>query len=325
MADGIKPIGRVVILALVVLLVLVSTRVSFAQDYPAKPIRFVIGPAPDVLARLVGQKLTETWGQQIVVDQRPGAGGIVAAEIVAKAAPDGYTWLLSTGAYTTLVGLYPKLPFDFVRDLAPVSLLASIPFLLVAHPSLPARSVGGLIKLARARPGQINYASGGAGTTSHLAGEMFKNMAKINIVHVPYKTVPAGLVGLISGETQLMFAIMQAGLPHVKAGKLRALAVSGAKRSPSAPDVPTISESGVPGYEFISWNGVHVTAGTSKAIIARIQGELVKVLAQPDVKERMFNLGMEVAGSTPEQLAALVNSDIAKWGKVIKESGVHAD
>jgi tripartite-type tricarboxylate transporter receptor subunit TctC len=283
-----------------------------AQDYPAKPIRFVIGPAPDVLARLVGQKLTEAWGQQVVVDQRPGAGGILAAEIVAKAPPDGYTWLLSTGAYTTLVGLYPKLPFDFVRDFAPVSLLATIPFLLVAHPSLPAKSVQELLKLARARPGQINYASGGTGTTSHLAGEMFKNMTKINIVHVPYKSVPASLVGLISGETQLTFAIMQAGYPHVTSGKLRALAVTAGKRSPSAPDIPTVAESGVPGYEFISWNAVHVPAATPKAVIKKVQAELIKVLALPDVKERMFSLGMEVAGSTPEQLAALVKSDIAK-------------
>jgi tripartite-type tricarboxylate transporter receptor subunit TctC len=319
-----KPASRVAIL-LSAVCALASAAGAFAQEYPTKPIRFVIGPAPDVLARLVGQKLTDAWGQQVIVDQRPGAGGIIAGETVAKAPPDGYTWLLSTGAYPTLIGLYPKLPFDFVRDLAPVSLLASIPFLLVAHPSLPVKSVGELLKLARARPGEINYASSGTGTTAHLAGEMFKSMAKVNIVHVPYKGVPAGLVGLVSGEAQLMFAIMQAGLPHVKAGKLKALAVSGAKRSQSAPGLPTIAESGVPGYEFTSWNGVHVTAGTPKAVITRIHAELVKVVATPDVKERMFNLGMEVAGSTPEQLAVLVNSDIAKWGKVIKESGVKVD
>lgn len=317
-------VPRAAILAVIVLWS-VSRGVAIAQDYPTKPIRFVIGPAPDVMARLVGQKLTDVWGQQIVVDQRPGAGGIIAAEIVAKAPPDGYTWLLSTGAYPTLIGLYPKLPFDFVRDLAPVSLLASIPFLLVVHPSVPAKSVEDLLKLARARPGQINYASSGNGGTAHLATEMFKNMARINIVHVPYKGVPAGVVAVISGEAQMMFAIMQAGYPHVKAGKLRALAVSGAKRSQSAPDLPTIAESGVPGYEFTSWNGVHVTAGTSKAIVARIHTELIKVVALPDVRERMFSLGMEIAGSTPEELAALVNSDIAKWGKVIKESGVRVD
>lgn len=319
-----KSASRVGVLALVILWA-VSSGIAAAQGYPAKPIRFVIGPAPDVLARLIGQKLTDAWGQQVVVDQRPGAGGIIAGEAVAKAPPDGYTWLLSTGAYPTLVGLYPKLPFDFVRDLAPVSLLASIPFVLVSHPSLPAKSMSELVKLARARPGQINYASSGTGTTAHLAMEMFKNMAKVKLVHVPYKGVAAGLVGVISGESQLMFAIMQAGLPHVKAGKLRALAVSGAKRSQSAPDLPTIAESGVPGYEFKSWNGVHVPAGTPKPIIAKIQAELVKVVAMPDVKERMFGLGMEVEGSTPEQLGTLVKSDIAKWGKVIKEAGVRID
>jgi tripartite-type tricarboxylate transporter receptor subunit TctC len=296
-----------------------------AADWPARPIRFIVGASPDVLARLVGQKLTDAWGQQIVVDQRPGAGGIIAGELVAKAPPDGYTWLLSTGAYTTLVGLYPKLPYDFVRDLAPVTLLATIPFLLVVHPSVPATSVKELVQLARARPGQLNYASGGNGTTAHLAAEMFKNMAQLNIVHVPYKGTPAAVGDLMGGQVQMMFAIMQSSFPLVKAGKLKALGVSGSKRSASAPDLPTIAESGVPGYEFISWNAVHVPAATSKAVIARIRGELVKILGLPDMKERMFGLGMEVEGGTPEQLAVLVNSDIAKWSKVIKESGVKGD
>jgi len=193
------------------------------------------------------------------------------------------------------------------------------------HPSVPAKSVAELVKLARERPGQLNYASGGNGTTSHLAGEMFKNMAGIHIVHVPYKGTVPGVVDLMSGHVHAMFAIMQSAYPYVQAGRLKALAVSGARRSPSAPALPTIAESGVPGYEFTSWNGVHVTAGTPRAVIAKIHGELVKVVALPDVKERMFNLGMEVAGSTPEQLGSLVASDIAKWGKVIKASGVRVD
>ena len=295
---------------------------ALAQAYPAKPIRFVIGPAPDVLARMVGQKLSDAWGQQVVVDQRPGAGGIIAAETVAKAAPDGYTWLLSTGAYTTLVGLYPKLPYDFVKDFAPVTLMATIPFLLVSHPSLPVKSIPELITLARARPGEINYASSGTGTTAHLATEMFRNMAGIKLVHVPYKGVPAGLVGVISGEAQLMFAIMQAGYPYVKAGRLRALGVTSAKRSSSAPEVPTISEAGVPGYEFISWNAIHVPARTPRAIVTKIQADVIKALAAPDVRKRMFGLGMEAVGSTPGELAELVRSDIAKWSKVIKDAGV---
>jgi tripartite-type tricarboxylate transporter receptor subunit TctC len=298
---------------------------AFAQNYPVKPIRFIVGPGPDVLARLVGQKLTESWGQQVVVDQRPAAGGIIAAESVAKAAPDGYTLLLSTATYTVAAILYPKLPYDFVKDLAPVSLLASLPFLLVAHPSVPAHSVKELVQLARAKPGQLNYASSGNGTTAHLAGEMLKNMAKINIVHVPYKGTVAGVTDLIGGQVHMMFAIIQSSLPYVKTGKLKALAVSSVKRSASAPEVPTIDESGLPGYEFVSWNGVHVPGGTSKAIIARLHSELLKTLAQPDMKDRMFNLGMEPVGNTPDEFATVVNADIAKWGKVVRDSGIRAD
>ena len=296
-----------------------------AADWPTKPIRFIVGASPDVLPRLVGQKLTDVWGQQIVVDQRPGAGGIIAGELVAKSLPDGYTWLLSTGANTTQVALHSKLPYDFVRDLAPVALMATIPFALAVHPSVQASSVEELIKLARAQPGKLNYASGGTGTTSHLAGELFKSMAKVNIVHVPYKSVAPGVVDLIGGQVQMMFAVMQSALPHVKAGRLKALAVSSAKRTSSAPDLPTIAEAGVPGYEFVSWNAVHVPAGTPKTVIRTIHRELMKVLALPDVKERMFGLGLEVAGDTPEKLDALVRSDIAKWSKVIKEAGIKAE
>jgi tripartite-type tricarboxylate transporter receptor subunit TctC len=261
----------------------------------------------------------------VVVDQRPAVGGMVAADAVAKAAPDGHTLLLSTATYTTLMSLYPKVPYDFVRDLAPVSLLATIPFVLVVHPSVPARSTEELLRLARARPGQLNYASSGVGATSHLAHELLNNMAGIKTVHVPYKgTVPA-VIDLISGQVHMMLGIMQGSLPHVKAGRLRALAVSGLKPSPSAPDLPTISASGVPGFEFTSWNGVHVPAGTSKAIIAKLHAELLKILALPDVKERMFDLGLEQAGSTPEELGALVNANIEKWGKLIRQLGVRGD
>ena len=275
-----------------------------------------------MLARLVGQKVTESWGQQVVVDQRPGAGGIIAAESVAKSAPDGYTLLLSTGTYTTIPSLYAKVPYDFAKDLQPVTLLATLPFLLVAHPSLPAKSVQELVQLARARPGQLNYASSGNGTTAHLAGEMLKSMAKINIVHVPYKGTVPGVIDLVAGQVHVMFAIIQSSLPYVQAGRLRALGVSASRRSSSAPQVPTIAESGVPGYEFISWNGIHAPAATSKAVTGKLNAELLKVIAAPDVKERMSGLGMEVAGGTPEEFGALVKSDIAKWAKVIREAGI---
>jgi tripartite-type tricarboxylate transporter receptor subunit TctC len=296
--------------------------VAAAQDYPSKPIRVIVGPGPDVLARIVGQKLTDAWSQQVIVDQRPGAGGIIAAESVAKSGPDGYTLLLSTGTYTTIPSLYAKVPYDFVKDLQPVTLLATLPFLLVAHPSLPAKSVQELVQLARARPGQLNYASSGNGTTAHLAGEMLKSMAKINIVHVPYKGTVPGVIDLVAGQVHVMFAIIQSSLPYVQAGRLRALGVSAAKRSSSAPGVPTIAESGVPGYEFISWNGIHAPAATSKAVTGKLNAELLRVIAAPDVKERMSGLGMEVAGGTPEEFGALVKSDIAKWAKVIRDAGI---
>jgi len=296
-----------------------------AQDYPAKPIRFIVGPGPDVLARIVGQKLTEAWGQQVLVDQRPGAGGIIAADSVAKSPADGYTLLLSTGTYTTIPSLYSKVPYDFVKDLQPVTLLATLPFLLVAHPSVPAKNVQELLALARARPGQLNYASSGNGTTAHLAGEMLKSMTKTNMVHVPYKGTVPGVTDLVAGQVHVMFAIIQSSLPYVKAGRLKALAVSSAKRSSSAPEVPTISESGVAGYEFISWNGVHVPAATPKPVAAKLNTELLRVITVPDVKEKMSGLGMDIAGGTPEEFGALVKSDIAKWAKVIREAGIKAE
>jgi tripartite-type tricarboxylate transporter receptor subunit TctC len=301
------------------------TGAAVAQGYPAKPIRIIVGPGPDVLARIIGQKLTDAWGQQVLVEQRPGAGGIIAAESVAKSVPDGYTLLLSTGTYTTIPSLYSKVPYDFVKDLQPVTLLATLPFLLVAHPSLPAKNVQELVQLARARPGKLNYASSGNGTTAHLAGEMLKSMAKINIVHVPYKGTVPGVTDLVAGQVHVMFAIIQSSLPYVKAGRLRALGVSSAKRSSSAPEVPTIAESGVPGYEFISWNGIHAPAAVNKAVTGKLSAELLKAITLPEVKERMFGLGMEVAGGTPDSFGTLVKSDIAKWAKVIREAGIKVE
>lgn len=315
---------RMAVLTLIVS-VSVSSGAAFAQNYPTKPIRFIVGPGPDVLARMIGQRLTDNWGQQVVVDQRPGAGGIIAADTVSKSIPDGYTLLLTTGAYTVNAALYSKLPYNLERDLAPVSLLATISFLVIVNPALPVKSLQELIQLAKARPGSLNCAHSGPGTTAHLGCEMLKSSAHIDIVPVPYKgTVPA-IIDVIGGQAQLMFAVMQGGLPHVQAGKLRALAVTGAKRSAALPDVPTIAEAGVPGADFISWNGVHVPARTPQATLAKLNGELDRLVKLPEVRERMLTLGLDPAGGTPEAFAVFVKADIARWAKVIKDSGVRVE
>ena len=304
---------------------LAAPLVTHAQDYPVKPIRFIVGPGPDVLARVIGQKLTDSWGQQVVVDQRPGAGGIIAADTVAKSLPDGYTLLLTTGAYTINAMLYPKLPFSFERDFAPVSLLTVISFLVIVNPSVPAKSMQELIQLAKSKPGSLNCAHSGPGTTAHLGCEMLKTSAHIDIVSVPYKgTVPA-IIDVIGGQAQLMFAVMQGGLPHVQSGKLRALAVTGPRRSAALPDVPTITEAGVPGADFITWNGVHVPARTPKMIITKLNAEVNRLLKLTDVRERMQTLGLDPAGGTPEEFAAFVKADLARWAKAIKETGVRAE
>ncbi len=296
-----------------------------AQTFPDKPIRLIVGPGPDVLARIVGQKMTDNWGQQVVVDQRPGAGGLIAADLVAKSQPDGYTLLLTTGAYTINHTLYPKAPANLEKDFAPVSLLASISFLVIVPPSLPAKNMQELIALAKAKPGTLNCAHSGPGTTAHLGCEMLKSAAKIDIVSIPYKgTVPA-IIDVVAGQAQLMFAVMQGGLPQVKAGKLRAVAVTGKKRHPSLPDVQTISEAGYAASDFVTWNGIHIPVKTPKAIIARINGEFDRILKLPDVKDRMFELGLDPVGGSAESFGEFVREDIARWAKVIKEANVKAE
>jgi tripartite-type tricarboxylate transporter receptor subunit TctC len=260
-----------------------------------------------------------------VVDQRPAAGGIIAADTVAKSIPDGYTLLLTTGAYTINATLYPKLPYNLERDLAPVDLLALISFLVIVNPSLPAKSMQELVQLARAKPGTLNCAHSGPGTTAHLGCEMLKSSARIDIVPVSYKgTIPA-IVDVMSGQAQLMFAVMQGGLPQVQAGKLRAVAVTGLKRAAALPDVPTISEAGYSGADFISWNGVHVRAGTPKTIVARLNDELNRTLKLSDIQERMASLGLDPAGRTPEAFGAFVKEDIARWANVIKTANVRIE
>jgi tripartite-type tricarboxylate transporter receptor subunit TctC len=296
-----------------------------AADWPARPVRFVVGPGPDVLARLVGQQLTERWGQQVVVDQRPGAGGIIAAETVAKATADGHTLLLTTGSYTINHTLRKKLPYDLTRDLAPVALLATIQFLLATPPGLPVKDVEDLLRLARAQPGKLNCASSGTGTTAHLGCEMLNQLGRVSLVHVPYKGLAAAVTDLLGGRMESGFVVMQAGLPYVRSGKLRALAVSGAKRSAAIAELPTVAEAGVPGFAFESWNGVHVPAATPRAIVARLNRDLVATIEIPQVRKRMLELGLEPAGGTPDAFAAFVRDDIARWARLIAQAGVRVD
>jgi tripartite-type tricarboxylate transporter receptor subunit TctC len=320
--------SRVVLVLYAVTLGAFPTLAS-AQTYPQKPIRFILpfppGGGTDTLGRIVGQKLGESLGQQVVIDNRPGAGANIGAELAAKSPPDGYTIFMGNVAHTINASLYSKLNYDLVKDFAPVTMLGLTANIVVVHPSVPAKSLKELIALAKARPGELNYASSGSGSSSHLAGELFKNMAHINMTHIPYKGGGPAVVNLISGEASVGFATMPSALPHVKAGKLRALAVTTSQRSQAAPDLPTVAEAGVPGYEASTWYCLLLPAGTPHDIVARLNAEMVKVLRHADVKNRLTGLGYEITTTTPEQLAAHIRSEIAKWGKVVKATGIHVD
>jgi len=318
-------------LSLAATLAILAPHAAAAADaYPAKPVRFVVafppGGGTDIIARSIAQKLTERIAQQVVVDNRPGAGGNIGTDIVAKSAPDGYTMLMgSAGPLAINASLFGKMPFDPIKDLAPVTLAASTPNVLVVHPSLRAATVKELIALAKARPGEINFASSGHGTPAHLAGELFNSMAGVKMVHVPYKGAAPALADLLGGQVQLMFSTMPPALPHVKDGKLRALAVTSAKRSPAAPDLPTLDEIALPGFEANTWHGVVVPAGTPATIVARLNREIVAILHLPEVVERLSCQGAEPVGSTPEEFAAYIRSETLKWAKVVRDSGAKAE
>jgi len=301
-----------------------------AQQYPVRPVRFVLGFAPggasDTMARAIGTQLSQGLGQPVVIDNRAGAGGNIAAEIVARSAPDGYTMLLgNNGILAVNVSLYPKLAFDPVKDFAPVVLVASQPNVLVVHPGVAAKSVKELVALAKAKPGQLNYASPGPGTTGHLAGELFKRMAGVEYTLIPFKGGGPAALAMLSGETQFTFATALSVQGHIKSGKLRALAVTTAARSASFPELPTVAESGVPGFDAITWHGVVVPARTPQAVIARLNREFNKLLQAPDMRAKLLALGSEVIGGEPKQLTDYMKVEIPRWAKVIKESGARAE
>jgi tripartite-type tricarboxylate transporter receptor subunit TctC len=306
-----------------------TSGVSAAADYPSKPIRVIVGLAPggatDIIARGVAQKLTEALGQSVVIDNRAGAGGNIGAALAAKSPPDGYTALIVSSTYSINPSLYRQMPFDPVKDLQPVTLIASSPFLLLVHPSLAVKSVKELIALAKAKPKQLNYGSGGVGNSGHLAAELFTSMAGIEFTHVPYKGAGPALIEAVGGHVQLIFSSIVSGMPFARNGKLNALAITTLKRSSAMPELPTVSESGLHGYDFSSWYGLLVPAGTSAAIIARLNEATVKALKAADLKERLATEGCEPVGSSPQQFAAHLNTEMTRWAKVVKASGMRAE
>jgi tripartite-type tricarboxylate transporter receptor subunit TctC len=301
-----------------------------AQPYPSKPIRFVVqasaGGQTDIMARIVAQKLSQSWGQQVIVDNRPGAGGTIAMDHVAKSPADGYT--LGTAAMNThgaATGLYPKLPYDAVRDFAPVVYAVSTVSVLTVHPALPVRTLKELLALARAKPGQLTYASGGSGTSAHLFMELLKMNTKVDIVHVPYKGSAPAVTDVMAGQVSMQFDPMPSSLPFIKSGKLRALTVSSGKRSPILPDVPTTIEAGVPGYDYLSWLSFVAPAGTPREVIVKLNGEINRILQDPEVRQKLNGLGMSPVGGTPEELGAHIKKQVEVWTKVIQVSGAKAE
>ena len=301
---------------------------AFAQTYPAKTVRIIVGYPPggptDVIARTVAQKLTIALGQQVIVDNRPGASGMIGAEQVVKAAPDGYTLLTVPITYAVTPSVYPKMPYDAEKDLAPVALVASSPFILVVHPTLPVKTVKELIALAKSRPGQINYASASTGGMPHLAGELFNMMTGVKLTHIPYKGAAPATVDLLAGQVSLMFNNMLSAMPLVKANKLRAVAVTSLKRSAAIPELPTIAET-VKGFEASGWYGAFAPAATPKDIIAKLNAEINKLMRLPDVAQRLAGDGVEAASMTPAEFGAYLHSEIAKWGRVVQISGAKVD
>jgi len=303
---------------------------SSAQSYPNRPVRILVpfppGAGVDIVARMLGLPLTDLWGQAAVVDNRPGAGGTIACELAAKAAPDGYTLLLGNiSTFAMAPSLYKKVNYDPVQSFAPITLVNTSANVLVAHPSVPATTTQALIALAKAKPGQINYASAGSGTSPHLAAELFKSMAGVDLVHVPYKGSPQALTDLLGGQTQIMFASLVSALPHIRQARLRALGVTSLKRAAALPDLPAISEAGLRGYDVSVWMGIVAPAGTPPAIIAQLNRQIAALLQSPDIRERLAVQGLEAASNSPAEFRTYIASEVRKWAVVIKQAGVVAD
>jgi len=302
---------------------------AMAQGYPNKPVKLVVpyppGGPTDIVARLVAQKLGDQMGQPFVIENKPGAGGNPGAEAVARSAPDGYTLLVATTAHAINPSLFSKLNYQLLKDLSPVTQLTSGPLMIVANPALPAKNVTELIALAKSKSGGLNFASSGNGQSTHLSAELFSAMAGVKMSHIPYKGSAPALTDVMGGQTDLMFDTMLSSMPHVKAGKLKALAVTSVQRSPIAPELPTVAESGLPGYEAIAWNGLLAPAGTPNEVVARLNAELKKVLEQPEVKQRFEAQGFTASWNTPEAFESFLKAEVDKWAKVVKVSGAKVD
>jgi tripartite-type tricarboxylate transporter receptor subunit TctC len=324
-----SPIRGALVLVPALALALGCTAGASAQNFPSKPLRFVVGLAPgggtDIVARMVGGKLGPAIGQQVIIDNRPGAGGNIAAELVARSAPDGYTLVVVTASHAVNPSLYKKLAYDPVRDFAPITQLTSQPYLFVVHPSLPAKDVKEFIALCKGRKGGLTYASSGSGLLGHLGMELLKRMGKFDAQHIPYKGAAPALVDTMTGQVEAFFPTIISGLPQVKAGRVRAIAVTTTERSPLLPNVPTVAEQGFPGYEVNGWYALLAPAGTPKEVVATLNTEVAKVLRQADVKERMASEGAAPVGNTPEQFSAYMASEMQKWAKVVQQSGARAD
>jgi len=310
---------------------LVASCAAFSQpSYPNRPVRILVpfpaGAGVDIVARMLGQPLTDVWGQAAVVDNRPGAGGTIACELAAKAAPDGYTLLLgNVSTFAMAPSLYKKVNYDPVKSFAPITLIDTSSNVLVAHPSVPATTTQALIALAKAKPGQINYASAGSGTSPHLSAELFKTMAGVDLVHVPYKGSPQALTDLLGGQTQLMFASLVSALPHIRQQRLRALGVTSSKRAAALPEVPTISESGLRGYDVSVWMGIVAPAGTPPTLIAQLNRQIAAILQLPDIRERLAVQGLEAISNSPAEFGSYIASEVRKWAGVIRDARVTAD